>query len=397
VVYRHNPPHAGAKPVPTTRLTDLSLLNFKASRTHTDYWDATLPTFGVRISPKGTKTFVLKLRNARRALGRYPIISLQEARTEAKRLLAERTLGKIRPQSITYPQAVKLFTEDKKRSRRAKTAESYEWMLNRFTFKGQLSEITGDDIARTLKGINSRSTYDHALVAARIFFNWAMKRRYVEHNPTFGLSPHGTPTRSRVLTDAELKSIWRACSTEPANAGEAPSRETSASLPRAFATIVKLLILTGQRRGEITALRISWIQDDTITLPKEITKNGREHTFPIGNITSTLLTGLSKECTLIFPARGKPSTPFTGWSKSKAALDELSGITNWTLHDLRRTFATNLAQMAVAPHVIERLLNHVTGTISGVTAVYNRATYMSEMREAVALWEIHLKQLLNLT
>jgi integrase len=83
--------------------------------------------------------------------------------------------------------------------------------------------------------------------------------------------------------------------------------------------------------------------------------------------------------------------------KEQSRLDELSGITNWTLHDLRRTFATNLAQMAVAPHVIERLLNHVTGTISGVTAVYNRATYMSEMREAVALWEIHLKQLLNPT
>ena len=100
----------GAKTVPKTRLTDIGLLNLKSGATDIDYWDAKLPTFGVRVSPKGTKTFVLKIHNGRQAIGRYPLISLSEARTEAKRILAEKTLGRIRSQSITYPQAFGLAT-----------------------------------------------------------------------------------------------------------------------------------------------------------------------------------------------------------------------------------------------------------------------------------------------
>jgi integrase len=377
VVPHHTPAHAGAKTVPTVRLTDLSLLNFKPSQKLIDFWDTSLPTFGVRVSPKGTKTFMLKLHGGRQAIGRYPIISLQEARSEAKRLLAERTLGKLRPQSITYPQAANLFVEDKARSRRPKTAESYEWMLNRFTFKGQLSEIRGDDIARTLKGIKSRSTYDHALVAARIFFNWAIKRRYIDHNPAFGLSPHGTPTRSRVLSDAELKAVWKAAD----------------QIGGHYGTIVKLLLCSGQRRGEIAALHTSWIQNDHIVLPKEITKNGRQHSFPIGTFCASLLPTMTQG--LLFPARGTTNKSFNGWSKSKAVLDILSGVTKWTLHDLRRTFATNAAQLGVAPHVVEKLLNHATGTISGVAGIYNRFQYEKECREAIELWENKLHSIVG--
>jgi integrase len=95
----------------------------------------------------------------------------------------------------------------------------------------------------------------------------------------------------------------------------------------------------------------------------------------------------------LFPARGTNSSkPFSGWSKSKAALDKLSAVSDWTLHDLRRTFATRLAELGVAPHVIERLLNHVTGTVSGVAAVYNRASYLAEMRAAIEVWEAYLRE-----
>src|SRR5262245_8268297 len=108
----------GAKTVPKTYLTDLTLPKLAAGETHIDYWDTKLPTFGVRVAPKGTKTFILKIHNGRQALGRYQsgVFGLSDARTEAKRILAEKTLGRIRPQSITYPQAVKLFVEDKERS-----------------------------------------------------------------------------------------------------------------------------------------------------------------------------------------------------------------------------------------------------------------------------------------
>ena len=100
----------------------MTIQKLKRPEKHIDYFDVTLATFGVRVSPKGTKTFILKLRSGRQAIGRYPVLSLSDARTEAKRILAERTLGRIRPRSITYAQAVKLFIEDKKRTRRQSTA-----------------------------------------------------------------------------------------------------------------------------------------------------------------------------------------------------------------------------------------------------------------------------------
>jgi integrase len=99
--------------------------------------------------------------------------------------------------------------------------------------------------------------------------------------------------------------------------------------------------------------------------------------------------------TILFLARGSTSRPFTGWSKGKAALDKVSGVKDWTLHDLRRTFATRLAELGVAPHVIERLLNHVTGTLSPIALIYNKAKYQEEMRAAIDLWEAKLKTVLN--
>jgi integrase len=104
----------------------------------------------------------------------------------------------------------------------------------------------------------------------------------------------------------------------------------------------------------------------------------------------------SKTSELIFPARGKPSTPFNGWSKAKAQLDQLSGVHNWTLHDLRRSYATNMARLGVPLHVIERLLNHVSGSFGGIVSVYRKHQYMDEMREAVHKYENWLKNLLDL-
>jgi hypothetical protein len=102
-VRHRNPRECGANPVPTVKLSDLTVLKLKGSTSHADYFDLTLPGFGVRVSPKGTKTFILKLRSGRQALGRYPILSLSEARTEAKRLLAERTLGRTDPARSPTP------------------------------------------------------------------------------------------------------------------------------------------------------------------------------------------------------------------------------------------------------------------------------------------------------
>jgi integrase len=384
--------------VPTARLTDIGLLKFKPSDSHIDYWDATLPTFGVRVSPKGTKTFILKIHNGRQAIGRYPILSLAEARTEAKRILAERTLGKVRPQSITYAQAVKLFIEDKKRSRRSSTAEQYEWFLGRLTF-GQLGDIRPDDLSQQLSKIKAKSTYDHVLVAARIFFNWCLKRQYIGQNPTFGLSPHGTKKRSRILSDQEFQSIWRACH-ERLTHEVAEGGDPTIQLPAHYATIVKLLILTGQRRGEIAALKREYFSHNQqiICLPPSLTKNGLEHTFPLSTIAIQLLKTAASETssdTFLFPARGKKSKPFNGWSKSKVALDKLSGVTGWTLHDLRRTFRSNLGRHGVAPHIAERYVNHISAQ-SDMEQTYDRWKYLPELRDAAQRHDRFIASLLGL-
>jgi integrase len=312
-------------------------------------WDGSLKHFGVRISPGGTKTFVVLLGSGRRhAIGRYPTISLVQARTKARQLLAERTLGRFLPKTITWDAAVDEYIAVCEHKTRPRTSREYRRTLKcNFGFGStRLTDITKYEIARKLDKLHETpSQQRHALIYARMFFKWAQARDYVEHNPCATATAPRSQSRSRVLTDDELRRVWIAsdeCGT--------------------FGVIVKLLILTGQRRGETAALEASWKNVDTITLPKEITKNGREHTFPIGPMAASLLAERTTSGGL-FLARWK-ETKFSGWSKSKAALDRLSGVSGWTLHDLRRTFATNLAALGTPIHVTERFLNHVSGTPS---------------------------------
>ena len=358
-------------------LTDVGLRSIQPpQKGQRSYWDTRLPTFGIRVSQGGSKTFIVNQRNTLVTIGRWPLISLAEARGEAKRLLAEKTLGKVRPQSITVSQAVDLFLNEKAKGRRPATVADLKDRLSRhFRFNGQLVEMTHHEIVRRLSRIETPQEHNAALRVGKTFFTWAVNRRYITENPITGISPHHVTSRSRVLTDDELRRVWTAID------------ETGGQ----YAAIVKLLILTGQRRGEIAALQTSWIKDGIIIFPASVTKNIREHTIPIGAIATTLISQISLPA-LLFPARGKSASPFNGWSKAKAALDRrLAGsVAPWTLHDLRRTFATRMAELGVQPHVIERILNHSAGQISGIAATYNRATYLKEMREAIELYDRHL-------
>jgi integrase len=179
-----------------------------------------------------------------------------------------------------------------------------------------------------------------------------------------------------------------------------------------FSRIVGLLVCTGQRRGEITALERPWIfeTEQTITLPDRITKNKLDHTFPYGRTAADIIDSAPRwnDTEYLFPARcehvrGKPTTTFNGFQKAKAEFDERCGVTGWTSHDLRRTFGTRLAERGVLPHVVERLLNHKMGSIanktdgivSAVAEIYNRAAYMPEMREAMEKWDARLIAILK--
>jgi integrase len=145
--------------------------------------------------------------------------------------------------------------------------------------------------------------------------------------------------------------------------------------------------------------------EQTICLPSELTKNAREHTFTLGFTASHLLLSATKEFSettdtvsdrdnssrLFFPARGKNTRPFSGWSKSKKALDELSGVNEWTLHDLRRTYRSIHGKIGTPPHIAERLVNHISAQTE-MERTYDRYTYLSEMHAAVEAYEQYLLQ-----
>jgi integrase len=223
------------------------------------------------------------------------------------------------------------------------------------------------------------------------FFTWAMARGLAERNPVMGTEKNEEKSRDRVLAPAELRLLWNALDDDQHGA------------------CIKLLALTGQRLSEIGSLRWSEVHDGEIILPAERTKNGRPHVVPLSEAANKIIAQQSKGADdLIFGKRG-----FVNWSNSKMRLDkritEANGgkpIAHWTPHDLRRTFATYAggglpehqlkklpareremaAGLGIQPHVVEAVLNHVSGARGGVAGVYNRSTYGAEKRQALDLW-----------
>lgn len=231
-----------------------------------------------------------------------------------------------------------------------------------------MSQITKADIVAVIDLIEGQSAANHATAAIKTLFNWAEQKGYLDRNPIAKLpKPYRDKSRERILNDDELRQIWMASK----KLGD-------------FGALVRLCILTGQRRGELAALQENWIAGSMLTIPASATKNGREHRLPLPH--------LARSTALLTLAR---STKRTSWSKPKARLDALCGVTGWTLHDLRRTFATRLAELATPPHVIERILNHAAPASLGgdIGAIYNRFQYLEEQRQALDAYEAHLSNI----
>jgi integrase len=202
-----------------------------------------------------------------------------------------------------------------------------------------------------------------------------MREGIATDNPViFTNRPGKAKARERVLSFAEIAAIWDAT-----HSGSD------------FDKLVRLLVLTGQRRGEVAGMAWSEINFDAATwsIPSERTKNGRSHVVPLSTTALSILAAVinREERKCVF---GHGETGFDGWSRRKARLDAASGVAGWTLHDLRRSYATHLSEMGVAPHVLEALLNHVSGSKAGVAGVYNRAIYAAEKRAAMVLWAEHI-------
>src|SRR5262249_18818644 len=206
-------------------------------------------------------------------------------------------------------------------------------------------------------------------------YNWAIKRGTVETNPFTGLPVAPTTRRERVLTDDELAAVWR-----------------STGDPGPYNGIVQMLILTGQRRAEVGGMTWAEISEDlsTWTIPASRAKNGATHIVPLSPPAQDLLHGVHKLGELVFPG---PRAPFNGWAKAKAGVDQRSGVTNWRLHDLRRTVATGLQRLGVRLEVTEQILNHVSGSRAGIVGIYQRHDFAAEKRAAIEAWGAHVQAL----
>lgn len=328
------------------RLTDLAIRKLPVpEKGQKAYFEG--EGFGVRVSQGGTRTFVVMYGKDRslKSIGRYPDISLKDARKAAKAIQTTPTTKK---SSQGTTEAVKAFLEDCETRLRPSTVANYRLYLDRLT-KPKLSDITKEDVSYSA----------HAIMAAKVFFNWCVKEELIDRNPVQH-SKIVANHRSRVLTDAEIKLIWHY---------ETPP----------FSDHLKLLLLTGQRRSQYTTFEV---RGDTLFFPKAVMKGKSDHNIPLTPLVKEICTRLK---------------PFSGWSKSKARMDKAIPIPHWTIHDLRRTFATLHARIGTPVHVIEKILDHRSGTISGVALIYNRHSYLEEARNAQLKFEKYFLKMVKST
>jgi integrase len=379
-------------------------------------WDSKLIGFGYRVR-NGHKTYVVQYRvkdthlQRRLKIGDAVKLSEAQAREQARKMLAAVQLGKDpaaeRKQSrtdarFTFKSTVADYLKVKKAEVRSSTYAGITRYLGVDPDAGAgrrkrdlsgywsaLHSIPINRIDRRLVALElGKITNKHGAAAAGVaratlsaFFVWALGEGLAEHNPVVGTNrPNGSKPRDRVLDGLikdgdqaklhrlpELRAIWRAAGNDD------------------YGRIVRLLILTACRREEIGGLRWSEINSENhmICLPSNRTKNGRAHDIPLSDLAWSLLPERKGEA--VFGRSG-----FNSWGRDKAALDERLGdkVAAFTLHDVRRTVATRMADLGVQPHIIEQVLNHQGGHKS-------RSSYEKEVRAALMLWSDHVRAIVE--
>ncbi|KAB0680151.1 tyrosine-type recombinase/integrase [Aureimonas leprariae] len=373
-------------------------------------FDDGLPGFGIRLRAGGKKVWIAQYRvgskQRRLTIGSADRLSLDAARNEAKAILAKVQLG-------ADPQTEKLNKRNEtaallgdiaddyvegpaKRRLRPNSYASLLVHLNKHWKPLRVRPLNGiqrADVAMRLNEIAKESgpfAANRARACLSSLFAWAISEGIAEANPVNGTRKATEEvSRDRVLSDDELALVWR-------HAGDGD-----------YGRIVRLLILTGQRREEVGGMMRAELHTMKLlwSLPRERTKNGLPHDVPLSMAASDIIAVVPKRADRDF-VFGSRDGPFSGWSKSKSALDarivaeleksaeaaaaKAKPMPPWRLHDIRRTVATRLGDLGVLPHVVEAVLNHVSGHRAGVAGIYNRATYAAEKRAALDAWSAHL-------
>jgi integrase len=369
-------------------------------RDHIEF-DDRVPGFGLRIREGGGRTWVYQYsigtKQRRITLGKATAITADTARALASDLhartrlgadvAAQKALSKAQA-SNSFGKLVKQYLEFQQSNLRPRSFGEVERHLefHAKSFHGlPVDSIDRRAIADRLNAIAKGSgdvAANRVRASLSAMFAWALREGLASANPTVNTSKRQERPRDRVLSDVELRMIWSALEDDD------------------YAAIIKLLMLTGQRAAEIGGLRWSEIQDDMIVLPGERVKNGRTHLVPLSPEARAILDAMPhRSRDRIF---GQGDQGFSGgWSRFKAKLDaricdiqQRNGhdpVKPFVVHDLRRSVATKMAEdLKIAPHVVEAVLNHVSGHKGGIAGIYNRASYFPERKQALQMWGAHL-------
>jgi integrase len=401
-------------------LTDVQIKKLTTPTARREVPDGKITGLYLVLQPSGAKSWALRYRAAGKptklTLGPYPTLDLANARRRAQEALGDVASGKnpaAEKKAAREAQKAASSTADRVETVAASFIDKYvkrnvgeswareaERLLTKeinpkFGCK-RLGEVKKSDIHDLLDEIVDRGApivANRTLAVFRRLCNWAVERGVVDASPCDKIKvPAAEESRDRVLSDDEVRLAWTAFE----------------RLGWPFGQIAQLLLLTGARRDEIASGRWSEIdlEAKTWTIAKERSKNGVAHEIPLSDAAIAILKQLprigDRKDALIFSTTGL--TAVSGFSRAKDAIDnvilaargaEVGAPDRWTFHDLRRTAASGMAGLGIAPHVVEAVLNHRSGTIKGVAAVYNRYSYATEKRQALDAWARRLEAIVT--
>ncbi|MCC3247429.1 integrase arm-type DNA-binding domain-containing protein [Methylocystis sp. WRRC1] len=394
-------------------LTALSIAALKPEASRREIPDGKVVGLFLIVQPSGAMSWAVRYRVGGRprkfTIGPWPAVDLASARGRALEALAQVAAGvdpceqkraaraaaveKQRAELDVVERVVAEFVERYAKPNTRDWRETERKLLKDVVpaWRGRrLSEISKADIHVLLDSMVDRGApvgANRTFAQIRKMCNWALQRGLIERNPCDGLAPPSAEqTRARVLDDGELAIIW----------------EAAGRIGFPFGAIVRLLILTGQRRDEVAGMR--WAELDSErrlwTIPAERSKNRREHAVPLSDAALCIIEALPRfDSGFLFSAG---ATPPSGFSKAKPRLDKAvadvpggENIPHWVLHDIRRSAATGMGRLGVDLVVIERCLNHVSGSFGGIVGVYQRQKYEIETRAALDLWAHHVGALVS--
>ena len=386
--------------------------NMAEKRNFTDQWlkalradalrerhfgDSTCKGLSLKVTKKGVRsfsyTFRLGSKTGRVTLGCYPDVTLANARSQVQDFRKLVSSG-IDPRNVkaqkkadqerTVSEMVTLFIEryakPKNKSWRQAESNLRLYLLPPHSLQ-PVTQVRRRDIHAILDELirtNRGPTANRALAHMKKFFSWLVERDYLEHSPADHIKkPYSEKPRDRVLSDEEIKAIWNA----------------SEHLTQSYRSWLKLSLLCGQREMETASMRWSRIEGDLWHLSSNDTKNKRENVLPLSKQARTLVEALDTTGNdFLFTSGRIGDKPINGFSKAKKQIDKLSGVTDWRFHDLRAAVATNLGKLGYDRFTIKLILNHKD---TGVTAIYDRYTYLAEKREALQKWADRLDDIVR--